>query len=311
MTMEYELMKSIMVFSFVAVLCVPVLVAQIDRSKAPAPQPTPSISLPKIQRTALANGATLIAVEHHELPIVRVRLILKSGSSLDPSGKAGVASLTAQMVREGTEKRTSLQIDDEFDFLGANFFITSSGDATTASLQTLKEPLDRSLDVFADVLSHPSFPSAEWTRVQQQHLTGLLQQKDRPTTVANNVFAALLYGSGHPYGRPEDGTDRTVQSILLDDVRDFYARNYVSLNATTIVVGDIALAEIQSALDKHFADWKSATAPGARYSNSPAIDGTKIFLVDKPKRLNRLNRKSASVILAHRAIAATTMPWRS
>jgi predicted Zn-dependent peptidase len=283
MIMEYEIMKSTFLLLLCAAMCVPAVVAQIDRSKAPASQPTPSISLPRIQRATLTNGLTVMVVEHHELPIIQLRLILQSGAALDPSDKAGTANLTAQMVREGTKHRTSLQIADEFDFLGANFFISSSADATVASVQTLKEHLAKTLDVFADVVLHPSFPQSEWDRVKQQHLTGLLQQKDRPATVANNAFASLLYGTSHPYGRPEDGTETSVRAISLEDLKHFYTTHYVPANATVIVVGDITLTETTSLLEKYFGNWKGGAAPAAQFPAVAPIDLTKIFLVDKPK----------------------------
>jgi predicted Zn-dependent peptidase len=281
--MEHETMKSIVVLLFFATAIFSAAVAQVDRSKVPVPQPTPSITLPKIQRAVLGNGLTIFLVEHHELPIVQLRLLLPAGAALDPSDKAGVASLTAQMVREGTATRTSLQIADEIDFIGANFSLSASADATTAALQTLKEHLNKSLDLFSDILLHASFPATEWDRVKQQQLTGLLQQKDRPAAVANNAFLRLLYGPENPYGRPEDGTEASVKAISLDDIKAFYSRNYVPSKAALIIVGDETLAEMTPLLERSLGGWKGEAGPTAQFTPPPAIAATHLFLVDKPR----------------------------
>ena len=265
------------------VLCASLMYGQLDRSKKPEPQPTPKITIPAIQHTALANGLKIMLAEHHELPIVQLQLVFQTGAANEPASKAGVANLTAQMVREGTGKRSSLQIADDLEFLGANLNVSSSSDATFASLLSTKEHLAAALDVYADVLRNPLFPENEWTRVKKTHLTGLMQQKDQPTVVANNVYAALLFGAAHPYGRATEGSEASVTAITLDDLKSFYKSNYTPNNATLIVVGDITIKEIVPMIEKYFADWKSAAIVPPAFTAAPKIDSTRIYLIDKPQ----------------------------
>ncbi len=265
------------------VLGVSLMYGQLDRSKKPEPQPTPKITIPAIQHAALANGLKIMLVEQHELPIVQLQLVFQTGAANEPASKAGVANLTAQMVREGTGKRSSLQIADDLEFLGANLNVSSSSDATFASLQSTKEQLAKALDVYADVLRNPSFPENEWTRVKKTHLTGLMQQKDQPVVVANNVYTMLLYGAAHPYGRATEGSEASVNAISLDDLKSFYKSNYIPNNATLIVVGDASIKEIVPMIEKYFADWKSAAIMPPAFTPAPKIDSTRIYLVDKPQ----------------------------
>lgn len=281
--MEFEPMKHNLLYLGFFLLSFALSYGQVNRTKKPEPQPTPKLTLPTIQHAALPNGLKVMMVEHHELPIVQIQLVFQTGTANDPAGKAGVANLTAQMIREGTARRTSLQIADDLEFIGANLNVNSSTDATFASLLTLKEQLFAAFDVYSDVLKNPSFPENEWNRVKKTHLTGLMQQKDQPVVVANNVFAGLVYGSDHPYGRPTDGTDASVNAIVLDDLKLFYRANYLPNNATLIVVGDVTLKEVMRTVEKYFGDWKSGTVVTPTFSLVRMIDSTRLYLIDKPQ----------------------------
>ena len=283
--MEIESMKLnlFLLTPLLITFCLSLSYAQLDRSRKPEPQPTPKITLPVIQRAALANGLKILLVERHGLPIVQMQLVLQTGSASDPPAKSGIANLTAQMVREGTGKRGSLKIADDLEYLGASLSIYSTTDATLASMLTLKEHLPAALEIYSDVLCNPSFPDSEWTRIKKTHLTGLMQRKDRPVAVADNVFAQLLYGSSEPYGRPTDGTDASVKLVSLDDLKTFYKTNYVPNNATLIVVGDVTVAEVVPILQNCFGNWKAGTPSLPLFSSAPKIDSTRIYLIDKPQ----------------------------
>ena len=251
----------------VLILCLgAVSLAQTDRTKRPEPQKIPPLKLPSIQRAALSNGLTIMLVEHHELPVVQMQLVMRSGSSLDPAGKSGVALLTAQMADEGTARRDALKISDDLDFIGANLSIGSSDDATFASLLTIKEHLAAALDVYADVIQNASFPAAEWDRIKKSHLAGLLSQKDQPATVASNVFAKITFGGAHPYGNPSQGTEASVDAIALDDLKSFYQTHYRPNNGTLIVVGDVTMKEVKPLIEKQLGGWKRGTPPKGSFS---------------------------------------------
>jgi predicted Zn-dependent peptidase len=257
--------------------------AQTDRTKKPEPQKTPALKLPSIQRAKLSNGLNIMLVEHHELPVVQFQLVFRSGSSLDPAGKSGVALLTAQMADEGTAKRDALTIADDLDFIGANLSVGSSDDATFASLLTIKEHLAAAMEIYADVVQNASFPATEWDRIKKSHLASLLSQKDQPASVASNIFAMITYGADHPYGNPSQGTEVSVGSITLDDLKSFYRMHYVPNNGTLIVVGDVTMKELKPMVERHLGGWKRGTVPVPKFSKVPPVDATRIYLVDKPE----------------------------
>src|SRR5688572_23488030 len=105
-----------------------------DRSKPPVPGPAPALKLPAIQKRQLSNGLPVWLVELHEVPVAQVNLVVLSGAGDDPAGKYGLASLTAAMLAEGAGSRSSLEIADAIDFLGADLSASSTIDSAAVRL---------------------------------------------------------------------------------------------------------------------------------------------------------------------------------
>jgi predicted Zn-dependent peptidase len=256
--------------------------AQIDRSVPPELGPPPAVHLPPIAEARLANGLRLMVVERHELPLATFALVVPGGSTLNPADKAGVAQLMAEMLTEGTTSRTSLQIADEAAFLGISIGARSSWDATTLTLNTPTAQLDSALALFADIALHPSFPVEEFDRLQKERLTELLQLKDHGPAIANRAYAAILYGSDHPYGRPATGTEQSISQMTVADVRSFYEHSFIPNAATLIVVGDVTLADVQSKIGALFGHWPRSGEPSRPAMDVPAANPTTIYVIDKP-----------------------------
>ena len=245
--------------------------------------PAPTLKLPPVERRVLPNGLTLLVVEQHELPLADFLLVVGSGNEADPTPRGGLASLTAQLLREGTSTRTSPQIADQLSFLGASLTTGSAWDMSQVGLHTPTAQLDSALGLFADVVMHPSFPQKEVERLKKQRLTELLQAKDRPRDIADRVFASVLYGSVHPYGHTATGTEESTKAITRADVKAFYDAYFRPNNATLIVVGDLAADDVERRARTLFGGWSRRTVPDTRYpqlSNVPAAPT--IYLVDKP-----------------------------
>src|SRR4051794_11513011 len=173
----------------VLVLCCSALVAfpvaqqRPDRSKPPALGPAPAMKLPPIQKRMLSNGLPVWVVEAHKVPLVQVNLVVMAGSGDDPAGKFGVASLTAAMLDEGAGGRSSLEIADAADFLGADLVTTASSDASAVRLNVPVARLRDALPIMADVAMRPTFPAQDLERLRQERLTALLQARDDPAQI--------------------------------------------------------------------------------------------------------------------------------
>ena len=254
----------------------------VDRTKPPELGPPPRVSLPPIVTRQLANGLKLMIVEQHELPLADFVLLVGSGGTADPSGKTGVANLTAAMLREGTTTRKSLDIADQTSFLGISLFPQASWESSTLSLHTPTAQLDSALALFADVALHPSFPANEFDRIKKNRLTELLQLRDQGPAIANLAFPAILYGSAHPYGAPLIGSEGTVTSLTTADLQSYYQANFKPNNATMIIVGDVNPTQIEQKINALFGGWQRGDVPQLTYGVPPKSSTTTIYLIDKP-----------------------------
>src|SRR5256885_529929 len=254
----------------------------IDRTKPPGLGPPPRVSLPPIVTRQLANGLKLMIVEQHELPLADFVLLVGTGGTADPTGKTGVANLTAQMLREGTTTRKSLDIADQTSFLGISLFPQASWESTTLSLHTPTAQLDSALALFADVALHPSFPANEFDRIKKNRLTELLQLRDQGPAIANIAFPAIVYGASHPYGAPLIGTEASVTGLSTADLQAYYQSNFKPNNSTLIIVGDVSPAQIEQKINSLFGGWQRGDVAQLNYGEPPKSSATTIYLIDKP-----------------------------
>jgi zinc protease len=254
-----------------------------DTSKLPKPGPNPSFKLPPAERRTLSNGLEVLVVRHSELPIVSFDLVVKMGAAGDPASQAGLASLTADMLDEGTKTRSSLEISDQLADIGSFMGVSAGWDSSTANMTTLKRHLDRALDIYADVLLNPAFSDKELTRLRDQRMTAFRQRRDDPNQIANIVYSGLLYGKEHPYGRALTGGEESLGAITGADVRKFYETFYRPNNATLIVVGDTSADEIVPKLEGAFGRWEKAHVPAVDVSASAVQrDKPALYIVDRP-----------------------------
>jgi zinc protease len=254
----------------------------LDRTQKPALGPTPTVRLPRIQRAELPNGLHIWLVENHRLPLIACNLVVFAGSEREPLNSPGLAAFTASMLQEGTAKRTSLEIADAIDGLGASIRVFAQADYASASLESLSKHLDAALDVYADVLTNPTFPETEFARIKNDRLTAILQQKDRPTTIASVAFSRVLYGANHPYGNDITGTEQSVTAMTREDLVKFYQTYYRPNNATLIVYGDATLATLVPKLIQKLGSWQNAPIPAVPGFPEPAQMTRKLYIVDKP-----------------------------
>ena len=242
----------------------------------------PALSLPPITTRTLANGLQVVVVEHHELPIVDFALVLRTGAEADPANHAGLATLTAAMLDEGTRTRTALQIADAVAWLGADLGTFAGFDESRVVLHAPTAQLDSALALFADVVVRPSFPQGDFDRIKQERLTTLLQLQDRGPAIADIAYANIVFGRDHPYGRAMSGTRRTVGRITRGDAQRFHRTHYRPNNATLIVVGDVRTDDIVARVERAFAGWTRGAVPTARFPARRTAAGTTVYLIDKP-----------------------------
>lgn len=251
------------------------------RAQQPKAGPAPRFTLPRGETFKLANGLTVIHHYNPGLPLVSSQLVVRSGSAANPAAMPGLAGFTAQMLEEGTATRSAPQIADEIAQLGAFLDTASSADASFVSLLALRSTFAQALDVMADIVLRPAFPTAEVERQRADRIGELIQQRDDPEAVAAVAAAGALYGSKHPKGYGQLGTEPAIRAVTRDDLVDFWRRHYVPGNAALVVAGDISRGELKALLESRFGAWPRADVPDGEPA-APAGTRARLVMVDQP-----------------------------
>jgi zinc protease len=258
-----------------------VAATSLDRSVMPGKGDESPFRLPPRKNFTLKNGLKVVLVEHRTLPLVSMNLLIPGGSSMDPVELPGLASMTAALMEEGAGGRSSLQLAEDIEALGAQFDVRASTDASVVILSTLKTRMDEALTLMNDVVTRPDFPPAELERQKTNRKVQLTQLRDQPQYVANEAAQRILFGK-HPYGRPGLGTTRGIDSITLEHVRDFWKRTFVPDRATLLVVGDVTRKELEVSLGKTLGKWKGGEGMALDLP-APDFPGQRaIHVIDKP-----------------------------
>lgn len=250
---------------------------------------------PPFERRTLANGAVLLVSEQLALPMVDVEILVDAGSRRDPEGKEGLASLTADLLNEGTRRHSASALAELVEGLGASLSSGAGVDNASVDLRVLRQDLDQGLALLAEVLLHPTFPEAEIARRREAVLAGMRAAEDSPGWLAYRAFLGAVYGD-EPYGHLTEGTVESVKRIARTDIAGFYGRHFGPQRAIVTVVGDVGADEIETALNGALAEWK-ARAPSDPFgypeitASPPAVQ-----IIAKPLT-------QTSIALGHRGIA--------
>jgi zinc protease len=260
----------------------PLCAQRPDRNKLPELGPPPSLKLQPIQRFKLSNGLPVILLEKHEVPLVQVNLMVRTGAVSDPPGKSGLASMTAAMLTEGAGKRNALELADAIDYLGASLTAGAGFHTTVVELHTPLSKLDSALALMSDVALRPTFPSEELERIRKERLTVLVQWHDEPRAIASVLFNKTLYGTKHPYGLPSIGDEQSLRSFTTQELKTFHANHFNAGNSSLIVVGDVAVNAVRQKLENAFGEMEAGKEEKVSLPSVEQVQKREIYLVDKP-----------------------------
>lgn len=261
----------------------PTVAPGADRSRLPETGSAPKTVFDDFERFELGNGLRVVLAQRRAVPVVNLSLMVKAGFSADYSSSSGTASLALNMLDEGTKSRTALEISDETSMLGATLRAGSNLDISSVSMSALKENLDSSLDLFADVILNPNFPQADFERLQKRQLVGIRQEKARPQSMALRIFPKLIYGKNHPYGLPftGSGTEISVAKLTTNDLTEFHETWFKPNNATLLVVGDITRTELEPVLSRKFTGWLPGAVPKQKIGTVAHRKEEIVYILDR------------------------------
>lgn len=295
----------------------PATQGMVLKGKAPVSKEVLKVKLPKPQEADLPNGLHLMVLEDRRLPQISFQIIIPgAGGYYDPANQIGLAQFTAQMMREGTKTRTTLQMAQELETMAANMGAGASLSGQTASVSggALTENFDKVFDIATDVLLNPTFPADEWNRARARAKSGLLQQRTSPNFLASEKYSKIMYGD-HPSGRITT-TVESLDTITPDAMAGFHRAHYVPDHALIAFAGDISLAEARKRVDEKLAGWKKAGTPKPAMAEPPAPGAPKVTLVGRPNSvqtllmvgapgMNRMDHDYEELTVANRVLGGT------
>jgi zinc protease len=268
----------------------------------PPLEPRP-LNLPQAIQTTLPSGLQILIIEDGRLPIVSIRLSLRSGDINDPADLPGVSDLMTHLLTEGTESRSSREIAEAVERLGAVLNVGSSSDFTTVAASALSIYTDEILDLLVDVTLHPTFPENEVELARENTKQLLIQQRAQPTFLASERMAQVMFGA-HPYARvapTAESLDRMTRKTFID----FRQATFRPNNAVLIVVGDVDRDQIVKRIEALFAGWQRGGSPELTFANPPARSDRRAYIVDRP------GSAQSNIVIATDGITRTSKDYFS
>ena len=262
----------------------------VDRRRLPLPGPDPGFTFPVADRRRLRNGLSLSTVERPGLPMVSLALVLPAGSALDPANRPGLASLTADMLDEGSGDRSAIEMQEALARIGAELDTETGPDSVVLSLSLLDRFVPQGLDLLSDVVVRPRLGAPDFERVRALRTNRIRQLRDVPGVNAEAVFARALYGA-HPYGHLSIGSRASLAGMEPGDVAGFHGVHYDPSRATLVAVGAIDGAAFARQAEDAFGSWRrgsdasiaTAQTDGGTHDETPdAVPASRLLIVDRP-----------------------------
>jgi len=253
------------------------------RAEKPAPlEHEPPFTPPVPRELKLKNGAKLLLVENHAVPMVAVEVVVLAGIDAEPLDRPGLSGFVSAMMLEGTRGRSAIDLAIARERLGAQLSVSSAFETTTLHLNALKETLPEALGLLADVLLNPAWRPEDLARVRGLALTAVEQKKGNPGALARDELNRLVWGAHNPWGQPSGGTPKSLKAISRDDLRRFHQRWFLPNNAIVSVSGDVTPDEIQKLLDRSLSGWKAKPLAKRKAVPFPAAIPRAIAVADVP-----------------------------
>ncbi len=256
--------------------------APLDRNRPPAAAPPLPFRFPPFLHRRLLPGVDLYAAHVPRAPMASVELILPRGGQSDPADARGLASLTADLLDEGSARRSGPDLAAWVERLGGSLSATADWDASYVACTLLAEHLDDALALLAEVVLEPSFPEAEVERLRRRRLAELLRRRSSPAVLAEERFARALYGGG-PYGYPMIGDEDDLHRLDRAAAEGFYQQTLRRGGATLIASGDLDPEAVAAAATALLSAWPAEPPPEPTPIQPVASAGITVHVVDRPQ----------------------------
>jgi zinc protease len=237
-----------------------------------------AFTVPASETYMLPNGIKVTLVPYGIIPKAAISLAVDVGEINEGSGRVGVASLTTDLMKEGTEKLSAQQVAEAAARMGSTLEIHAGTDQTKMGIDVLQEFAPDAVKLLADVAQHPRLPQSEIDRLKNDALRQIALQNSQPQTIAVVRFRKILYGD-HPYAMVVP-TEGDIKKLTIQDVKDFYAGNFGAQRAHLYIAGKFDAAAVKKAIAESFTGWSKGAA---RVENVPLLKPQRVLdVTDRP-----------------------------
>src|SRR2546428_9711201 len=253
------------------------------KNRAPVSKDLLKVTLPRATEATLSNGLTVLIMENHRLPLISMQFNLSAaGPIFEPSNVPGLAGITAQMLREGTKTKNSVQIAEQMDLLGASISAAAGfgSSSTVINASGLSDNFEQWFALTNDLLLNPTFPADDLNRLKQRLKTQLRQQRANPNFLSSETFSKAVYGS-HP-ASVVAATNESIDSVTPEMLAKWHQERYAPQNAILGITGDVKASEIVPKLEKWLAAWRKTDAKEVLPPNPRPVVSKRVLLVNRP-----------------------------
>ena len=256
--------------------------SNFDRSVEPSQGTSPKLNIPSSWTATLENGMKVYGIEQNEIPTVNFSLVMEGGHLLDDMNKNGVANLMTDIMMEGTANKTPQELEEEIEMLGARINMYTTRESIVISANTLVRNFDKTLALVEEIVLQPRWDEEEFARIKTKTINEIKRSDANPNVVAGRVYNKILYGENHIFSYPTSGTVASVEAITMEDLKDFYYKNFSPSISNFHVVGAITEVDSKNSLASLGENWEAKEVVIPSYSVENNRDKASLYFVDIP-----------------------------
>ncbi|WP_299898945.1 pitrilysin family protein [uncultured Aquimarina sp.] len=273
--------------------------SSFDRSQEPPYGETPKVTIPEVWEDNLTSGLKVYGIQNDEVPLVQFRIDIKGGLLLEQADKVGISNMLARLMMKGTKNKTTEQLENEIESLGAIINMYATDQNISISGSTLSKNYDKTIKLVQEIILEPRWDEKEFELIKQDISSQLQQQKASPRSIATNEFAKLIYGKDHILSYNNLGSEKTIKEITVEDLKSYYNSN-ISPSVTKIhLAGDISKDQVSASLSELNKNWDVKEVVFPELNTPTAPERSRVYFYDVP------GAKQSMIRFGYPAMAAT------
>jgi zinc protease len=255
---------------------------KIDRSVKPPPGPDPTVTVPQIWTSSLTNGIKIWGIEQNELPLVQYSIVIDGGHVADEISKSGLANLTASLMNEGTKNKTPEELENAIGLLGASIRVSSGDEDVSIDVSTLKKNFEKTIALVEEMLLEPRWDEEQFDLAKSRIINNLERNKANPSYLASTTLNKLIFGENNILAVESSGTEASVSSITIDDLKGYYDKFFSPSTARLLITGDVTQQEVEAAFTGLSQKWQSREVVLPEVTVPAPPEKSAIYFVDVP-----------------------------